>query len=128
MRYFKESGERKTGRRSASGQDSMSLSKQEDSWLKDLLKGILVRLSILESKVPQDAIEFERTVASGDTIYLAHHFNSPVRWYVVWWEASSTDTPAFRIVSKTDNSIALYCNCTGTVVVRVEKSQYGVKA
>ncbi len=94
--------------------------------LGDIIKSLSDRISSLEGNKPNNYIDIKKSVTSGDRVSIDHNFGSPARFYVVSWTGSTAprfDEATTAPLSTNDN-IQLIATCTGTVILRVEKSQW----
>ncbi len=137
MRFFNTTGVLGTGRRSVSGSASVQEEEVKNtSKLAEVLRGLLRRLSEVEAKVGKEPTEYEVEVTAGDTVTLTHGYNSPVRYWTVFWtrkraigSADPTTTSTFVALGTSDpNRLVLKAVGTGRAIIRVEPSQYGLSA
>lgn len=97
--------------------------------LTELLRGVMKRLSDIESALPPEATEFEVNAGTdGAEVRLLHGFNGPVRWYVTTWTQTGgstypVDAPVFVQDATSDsNTLVLRSYSSGKAVIRVEQS------
>lgn len=103
--------------------------------LTEIIRQLSVRVSELEAASSPDSVEFEfnttGTVGAGEELELNHGFGCPVRWYVTYWRVDSPGHEAPSIMEHTtepsdSNVLRLEIHSAGRIVIRVEKSQFGL--
>ncbi len=92
MRFFDYTGKLVPGRRKPQGKVLSATDLEDKSKIAEALKEVTQRLSELEAIVGGEAVEFEVTLPASGIVRLNHGFGSPVRWYHVWSEDTSTTT------------------------------------
>lgn len=136
MRFFDVSGVIRKTRRFVSGSASVQDEEVRNPVkLAEVLRGALRRLAEVESRVAQEATEYEIEVGAGGSLHrIQHNYNSPVRFTVVYWTKPRAVGAAYPAAghnlaaheSSTNSTLVLRSTVAGRAIVRVEPTQNGV--
>lgn len=111
-------------RRNVSGSSELSGSDQSPERLLEVIRRLSDRVAELESNRSPDWIEFEY-VGPGKTLVFQHNFGTPIRWYATRW--ISVNALVLREQSSSDeNTLRISLFDSGHLVIRIEKSQFGL--
>lgn len=129
MKFYNAARQIVRGTRNVSGTDNLREEDlKEPRKIVDLIRSILVRIAGLEAKSAPEASEFVFTSVAGQSFTINHNYGCNVRYYLVHWESPINQQTALRYQStSTPNQLVLLASASGTGILRIEPSQYGIR-